>query len=56
MAKKYVRPDQAVILIVGDWEPCNKGGAQFPGPFDKLGKVHRLSLKDPLTGEAPNAR
>lgn len=56
VAKKYVRPDRAVILIVGDWEPCNKGGAQFPGPLDKLGKVHRISLKDPLTGEAPKSR
>ena len=28
-----------VIMIVGDWEPCNKGGDKWPGPLDKLGKV-----------------
>jgi hypothetical protein len=38
-------------MIVGDWDPCNKGGDQWPGPLDKLGKVHRINLKDPLTGE-----
>ena len=50
VAQKYIRPDQAAILIVGDWEPCNAGGDKWPGPLDKLGKVHRLSLRDPLTG------
>lgn len=50
-ANKYVRPDKAVILVVGDFGPCNKGGEQWPGPLDKLGKVIRLNLKDPLTGE-----
>jgi F-type H+-transporting ATPase subunit delta len=26
-------------MIVGDWEPCNTGGARFPGPHEKLGRV-----------------
>jgi len=51
VANKYVHPDKAVIMIVGDWDPCNKGGDKWPGPLDKLGKVHKLSLADPLTGE-----
>jgi zinc protease len=51
VANKYVHPDKAVILIVGDFEPCNKGGEEWPGPLDKLGKMHKISLKDPLTGE-----
>lgn len=50
VAQKYIRPDRAAILIVGDWEPCNAGGDRWPGPLDKLGKVHRLSLRDPMTG------
>jgi predicted Zn-dependent peptidase len=51
VANKYVRPDQAVIMIVGDWEPCNKGSDKYPGPLDKLGKIHRIYLRDPMTGE-----
>ncbi len=51
VANKYVRPDQTVIMIVGDFAPCNKGGEQWPGPLDKLGKMFRINLKDPLTGE-----
>jgi predicted Zn-dependent peptidase len=50
-AQKYIHPDQAAILIVGDWEPCNKGSDKFPGSLDKFGKIHRLSLIDPMTGE-----
>ena len=51
VANMYVRPDQLVIMIVGDFEPCDKGGDKWPGPLDKLGKVHRINLTDPLTGE-----
>jgi len=51
VANKYIHPDKAVIMIVGDWEPCNKGGDKWPGPLDKLGKVHRIALIDPMTGE-----
>jgi len=51
VAQKYVHPDQAVIMIVGDFEPCNKGGDKWPGPLDKLGKLHRIALIDPMTGQ-----
>ena len=51
VAQKYLHPDKAVIMIVGDWGPCNKGGDKWPGPLDKLGKIHMVSLPDPLTGQ-----
>jgi zinc protease len=51
VANKYIQPDKVVITIVGDFEPCNKGSDKWPGPLDKLGKVHRVSLRDPMTGE-----
>lgn len=51
VAQKYIRPEKAAILIVGDWEPCNEGGEQWPGPLEKLGKVRRLALTDPMTGK-----
>ncbi len=51
VATKYIQPDKIAIMIVGDWEPCNKGGDKWPGPLDKLGKVHRIALVDPLTGQ-----
>jgi predicted Zn-dependent peptidase len=53
VANKYIHPDRFVVLIVGDWEPCNAGGDKWPGPLDKLGKVHRIALADPMTGELP---
>ena len=52
VANKYIHPDKIAILIVGDWAPCNKGGDKWPGPLDKLGKVHRIALIDPMTGQA----
>ncbi len=51
VANKYLHPDKAVLLIVGDWEACNKGSDKFPYPLDKFGKVHRINLIDPMTGE-----
>ncbi len=51
VANKYIQPEKMVIMIVGDFEPCNKGGDKWPGPLEKLGKLHRITLKDPLTGE-----
>ncbi len=56
VAQKYLHPDKIAIMIVGDWEPCNKGGDKWPGPLDKLGKVHMISLTDPLTGQAAKGR
>lgn len=51
VANKYIHPDKSVVMIVGDFDPCNEGGDKWPGPLDKLGKVHKINLKDPLTGE-----
>jgi predicted Zn-dependent peptidase len=51
VANKYVHPDKAVIVIAGDFEPCNKGGDKWSGPLDKLGKLHTIKLRNPLTGE-----
>lgn len=51
VARKYLQPDKAVIMIVGDFEPCNKGGDKWPGPLDKLGPMHRITPIDPMTGE-----
>jgi len=51
VANKYIQPEKMAIMIVGDWEPCNKGSEKFAGSLEKLGKVQRISLKDPLTGE-----
>jgi zinc protease len=52
VAQKYLHPEKMALLVVGDWEPCNKGSAKWPGPLDKLGKVHRITLADPMTGLA----
>lgn len=51
VANKYVHPDKAVIMIVGEFVSCNKGGDQWPGPLNKLGKLHMVTLRDPLTGK-----
>jgi zinc protease len=50
VAQKYIHPDKAVIMIVGDFDPCDKGGDKWSGPLDKLGKLHKISLIDPMTG------
>jgi len=51
VARKYIKPEKMAIMIVGDWEPCNQGDPKFPGPLSRLGKVHQITLRDPLTGE-----
>jgi predicted Zn-dependent peptidase len=51
VANRYVHPEKMAILIVGDFEPCNIGGDQWPGPLSKLGTVHTVKLADPMTGE-----
>jgi predicted Zn-dependent peptidase len=55
-ANKYIHPDRMAIMIVGDWEPCTKGGEKLAGPLDRFGKVHRVSLRDPMTGEEGKAQ
>lgn len=56
VANKYIRPDQIAMMIVGDFEPCNKGGEKWPGPLDKLGPVRKIALADPMTGEPVKER
>lgn len=51
VANKYIQPGQMAVVVVGDWAPCDKGGEKWPGPLDKLGKIHRVSLMDPFTGQ-----
>jgi zinc protease len=53
VAKRYIHPEKMAVMIVGDWEPCDKGGEKWAGPLDQFGKIHRVSLRDPLTGEEP---
>jgi hypothetical protein len=55
-ADSYIHPEKMAIMIVGDWDPCDKGSDKFAGPLDKLGKVHRIVLHDPLTGEEMKAQ
>ena len=51
VANTYIHPDKVIIMIVGDLDPCHEGGDKWAGPLDKLGKVHTITLKDPLTGK-----
>jgi predicted Zn-dependent peptidase len=51
VAAKYIQPGKIAMMIVGDWEPCNKGGEKWPGPLDKLGQIHKVNLIDPMTGQ-----
>ncbi|MDH7511527.1 MAG: pitrilysin family protein [Clostridiales bacterium] len=51
VATKYIHPEKIAIMVVGDWEPCNKGSDKLPGGLDQFGKVHRVNLRDPMTGE-----
>jgi zinc protease len=50
VAGKYLAPERMVIMIVGDWDPINEGGDRWPGPLDRLGPIHEVTLTDPLTG------
>ncbi len=51
VAKKYLHPDQLVILAVGDVEAMRKGGYDKAPDlkFDAFGPVKQLSLRDPDT-------
>ncbi|MDZ7394105.1 MAG: insulinase family protein [candidate division KSB1 bacterium] len=50
VAKKYIKPHEMTIMVVGDIEACRKGYDKHPGTLDQLGKVTVLELKNPLTG------
>jgi hypothetical protein len=56
VANKSIHPEKMAIMIVGDWEPCNKCGEKFAGPLETFGKIHRINLRDPLTGEEQKIR
>jgi predicted Zn-dependent peptidase len=50
VAQKYVKPDQCVILIVGEKEEIKKGHPNHPVTLESLsGKITELPLRDPLT-------
>lgn len=51
VAKKYIRPKQMTIMVVGDIEACKKGDEKHPGTLDRLGRITEIKLPDPLTGQ-----
>jgi zinc protease len=57
-AKKYLHPDQAVILAVGNVDEMLKGNPDKPEfsfkKFARGGEIHRIPLPDPLTMVYPN--
>lgn len=51
VARKYLRPDQLVILAVGDAEAITAGGHDKAPSlrFDTFGKIKRMPVRDPDT-------
>jgi hypothetical protein len=53
VAKKYLMPDQVVILAVGNVDDMLKGNPDKPElsfkKFARGGQIHRIPLPDPLT-------
>ncbi|MEZ4315939.1 MAG: pitrilysin family protein [Myxococcota bacterium] len=54
VAERVLKPEEMVILIVGDWEPIAKGDLEGRASMKDLfgGEVTHLPLRDPLT-DAP---
>jgi predicted Zn-dependent peptidase len=50
VAKKYIKPEEMSVFVVGDIEPCKAGYDKHPGTLDQLGAITVIELKDPLTG------
>jgi predicted Zn-dependent peptidase len=51
-AQKYIDPGKFVILVVGNAEEILQGHPDFPEiTFEKMGKITRLPLRDPMTLE-----
>ncbi|HPC83583.1 MAG TPA: pitrilysin family protein [Thermoanaerobaculaceae bacterium] len=49
-AEKYIRPDQLIVVIVGNLDEIFKGSPEHPdATFEKFGPITRLPLRDPLT-------
>jgi zinc protease len=60
VAQKYLRPDQLVLLMVGNVDDMMKGNPDKPqfsvSKLPKDGQVHRIPLPDPLTMVYPKAQ
>jgi len=51
-ADKYINPEKFIILVVGNIEEILKGHPDFPEiTFEKMGKLVRIPLRDPMTQE-----
>jgi predicted Zn-dependent peptidase len=55
-ARKYLHPEDMVMLVVGDWEAIEKGDADGKATMKNVfdGAVKKLPLRDPLTLEPIN--
>ncbi len=51
VAKKYLKPDEMVFLVVGKWEDIAPGDTDQRADMSQLGEVQHLPLRDPLTLE-----
>lgn len=53
VARKYLKPDQVLFLVVGKWEDIEKGDPEGRASMKDLfaGKVTRLPIRNPLTLE-----
>ena len=49
--KKWIRPDQQVILVVGNIEEVMAGHPDHEVSFTDFGEITRLPLRDPMTLE-----
>ena len=50
VAKKYIKPGEMSLFIVGDVEKCKAGDEKHPGNLEEFGKITVIALKDPLSG------
>jgi len=50
VARKYIKPAEMAVMVVGDVETCKAGYDKHPGTLAELGKISIIELKDPLTG------
>jgi len=49
-ANKYVKPEELVVLVVGNVEEILKGHPDFPDiKFDSFGSLTKVPLRDPMT-------